>query len=508
MPAVASGSHRAAEGRARIAGARVLRRTPRPVVAPGAARPGGRRARRAVRSRDLRGRAGAAHGVGRARRIRARRPGPALRHRPALLHDGTEPPAVAALSERLLYPLWDAGFTVGHAVRTPAETLALAAERLDAATAVLDARLLAGDEELMRAAVDPVLGAVRADQDGFAEDLANDARERRERFGSTAYLLEPELKEGGGGLRDIHAFGWLQRVLDGRSRTTGCSGAPNVAPGRGRGVPDPRPERAAPAERPEVGPGAPGSTGRHRAGDGVRGRTPSAGGRRLDARDLRARTRRGRARRGRHHPSEPNRRRCAGPVDLADAAEAFALVASWVEEGRQPTAAELDALEALAWNPSRGTTRAVTRSSVCFARDLRPWTDCGRWIGPDCSFARSPSGPTSAAARSATPITATRWTCICFGRSSARLARSRRPTRRIPSRSWRSISSMIGTASCWARSCTTSARTAKGATWPSATGSRRDPRTDGRRGLDARAGHVHGRPAPAAAGHRHTPRPR
>ena len=62
-----------------------------------------------------------------------------------MLHDGTESAAVAVLSERLLYPLWDAGFTVGHAVRTPDETVALAAERLDAATAVLDARLLAGD---------------------------------------------------------------------------------------------------------------------------------------------------------------------------------------------------------------------------------------------------------------------------------------------------------------------------------------------------------------------------
>ena len=69
-----------------------------------------------------------------------------------------------------------------------------------------------GTTSLMRAAVDPVLDRLRADQDGFAEDLANDARERRERFGSTAYLLEPELKEGGGGLRDIHAFGWLQAV--------------------------------------------------------------------------------------------------------------------------------------------------------------------------------------------------------------------------------------------------------------------------------------------------------
>jgi [protein-PII] uridylyltransferase len=131
-----------------------------------------------------------------------------------LLHDGAEAAAVAALTEQLLYPLWDAGFTVGHAVRTPAETAQLAAERLDAATAILDGRLLAGDADLLAAAMDPVLTRLRDDPDGFAERLANDARDRRERFGSTAYLLEPELKEGGGGLRDIHAFGWLQTVRD------------------------------------------------------------------------------------------------------------------------------------------------------------------------------------------------------------------------------------------------------------------------------------------------------
>jgi [protein-PII] uridylyltransferase len=129
-----------------------------------------------------------------------------------LVHDGAEIAAVAALTQQLLYPLWDAGFTVGHAVRTPGESVDLATERLDAATAMLDARLLAGDADLLREASGPVLARLRGDIDGFAESLANDARDRRKRFGSAAYLLEPELKEGGGGLRDIHAFGWLQEV--------------------------------------------------------------------------------------------------------------------------------------------------------------------------------------------------------------------------------------------------------------------------------------------------------
>ena len=96
-----------------------------------------------------------------------------------LLHDGSDASTVASLSEQLLYPLWDAGFSVGHAVRTPEESVELAAERLDAATAMLDARLLAGDADLLGEASGPVLARLQGDVDGFAESLADDARDRR-----------------------------------------------------------------------------------------------------------------------------------------------------------------------------------------------------------------------------------------------------------------------------------------------------------------------------------------
>jgi len=129
-----------------------------------------------------------------------------------VLHDGADQ-AVGSLAQTLLYPLWDAGFTVGHAARTPQETAQLAGERLDVATAVLDARLVAGNQELLLGAHEAVLGPLRDDPDAFVGLLADAARDRRERYGSTTYLLEPDLKEGGGGLRDIHAFGWLEAVL-------------------------------------------------------------------------------------------------------------------------------------------------------------------------------------------------------------------------------------------------------------------------------------------------------
>jgi len=126
-----------------------------------------------------------------------------------ILHDGPNGEVVASLAERLLYPLWDAGLRVGHAVRTPAEC-ADAVSGLAAATAMIDGRPLEGDSALWERAHAGVLEPVRADPRAFAARLADDRIARRDRFGSVSSLLEPDVKEGAGGLRDVQALGWLQ----------------------------------------------------------------------------------------------------------------------------------------------------------------------------------------------------------------------------------------------------------------------------------------------------------
>jgi [protein-PII] uridylyltransferase len=120
---------------------------------------------------------------------------------------------IAALAEHLLYPLWDAGLRVGHAVRTPDACAEIAAERLDATTAMLDGRVLAGSASAWDEVRSALLALVRDDPRAFAERLAADREARRDRFGSVSSLLEPELKEGVGGLRDVHALGWLQTAI-------------------------------------------------------------------------------------------------------------------------------------------------------------------------------------------------------------------------------------------------------------------------------------------------------
>lgn len=130
-----------------------------------------------------------------------------------ILHEAEGPEDAAGLAERLLYPLWDAGLRVGHALRTPDECLQIADERLDAATAMLDARLLAGDGPLWDATRARLSAQVRDDPRGFADRLRQSALERRERHGSVSHLLEPDLKEGAGGLRDVQSLAWLSALM-------------------------------------------------------------------------------------------------------------------------------------------------------------------------------------------------------------------------------------------------------------------------------------------------------
>ena len=131
-----------------------------------------------------------------------------------VIHGGLDEAALEDLGRQLWYPLWDRGFTVTPLVRTPAECQGAAAQRLDSCTALLDARRLTGPERLFRRAVDPVLEAVRADPSSFASRLLEERDHRAERSGSCAYDLEPDLKDGLGGLRDVASLGWLATALD------------------------------------------------------------------------------------------------------------------------------------------------------------------------------------------------------------------------------------------------------------------------------------------------------
>jgi [protein-PII] uridylyltransferase len=115
---------------------------------------------------------------------------------------------VKSMTEKLWYPLWDAGFVTGHGARTIKESIALADGDLDALTALLDVRLIAGASELAAELERKARELAVRRQARVLPTLADAADLRRLRPGAIAEMLEPDLKEGGGGLRDIHALEW------------------------------------------------------------------------------------------------------------------------------------------------------------------------------------------------------------------------------------------------------------------------------------------------------------
>jgi [protein-PII] uridylyltransferase len=124
----------------------------------------------------------------------------------------------AALSEAILYLLWDVGFTVGHSNRSLAECVAIAKDDLTSRNALIDARLLWGSQELF------ALLAGRLDEDVFGvrrrallDELMTERASRYGRFGEVACLQEPNVKETAGGLRDLHALLWAARVAYGHA---------------------------------------------------------------------------------------------------------------------------------------------------------------------------------------------------------------------------------------------------------------------------------------------------
>ena len=114
---------------------------------------------------------------------------------------------VTALAERLWYPIWDAGVRLDHSVRTPEEALAVADTDLKTALGLLDLRHVAGDPALSRRLREAAGQRWRSAAARRLPELRESCRRRAERYGELAFLLEPDLKEARGGLRDGHAVG-------------------------------------------------------------------------------------------------------------------------------------------------------------------------------------------------------------------------------------------------------------------------------------------------------------
>jgi [protein-PII] uridylyltransferase len=123
------------------------------------------------------------------------------------------PPEAESLIREMIYPLWDIGMDVGYATRTVKESLALAAKDLSVLTPLLDARFLCGMSMLFTELMGQLREKViRRRTAAVLAELVATAKSRHAQHGDSAYLLEPNLKEGQGGLRDYHTMLWAARV--------------------------------------------------------------------------------------------------------------------------------------------------------------------------------------------------------------------------------------------------------------------------------------------------------
>ena len=130
--------------------------------------------------------------------------------------DGIDEEAI----KRILHPLWDLQFKVGHQIRHADDFKEFDETHMESYTAFLDCRFLMGDAAVAQEFEYEILrGMIRSNRDRFLRALVEMKSHRYKEFGETIFQLEPDLKDAPGGLRDVHWSGWVRKALE---FTSGC----------------------------------------------------------------------------------------------------------------------------------------------------------------------------------------------------------------------------------------------------------------------------------------------
>ncbi len=130
-----------------------------------------------------------------------------------VLFEKKVPKEAAELIQDLVYPLWDIGLEVGHATRSIQECVKGAKGDIEVLTPQLDARFICGMSPLYSTLMERIRSKVLARQsEKVISQLIQGAMARHHHFGDSTYLLEPNIKEGQGGLRDYHTLMWISKI--------------------------------------------------------------------------------------------------------------------------------------------------------------------------------------------------------------------------------------------------------------------------------------------------------
>jgi len=135
-----------------------------------------------------------------------------------ILHEGVLPTKIERALLGLLYHLWDAKLEVGYTIVTPEEAQRLMAEDFGTLTSILNSRMLLGSRAFHMTFKERVLSTLANDLGGMLGKILVEKAKREERFGGEEYFIEPDLKEGPGGLRDFHYMRWISKVCFGCQR--------------------------------------------------------------------------------------------------------------------------------------------------------------------------------------------------------------------------------------------------------------------------------------------------
>ncbi len=130
-----------------------------------------------------------------------------------LLHRGD--PDIAEVADQLWYPVWDRGIKLGHGVFTVEESTELASRELDHATSLLSCRHIAGDFSLCREMREATEAFWTDNAEEMLDRLSERVAQRHFQVSDVAFTIAPQLKEGRGGLRDLHALAWAERAMPG-----------------------------------------------------------------------------------------------------------------------------------------------------------------------------------------------------------------------------------------------------------------------------------------------------
>ncbi len=132
-----------------------------------------------------------------------------------LLYKGRLDKSIESICKKLLYLLWDTGLDIGFSIRSVKESIDLACSDSKTMTSFLDSRLISGNATVYDTFLSRLYRRVITPNKKRLIDVKlNESRLRQERYGGSVYILEPNVKEGKGGLRDIHTALWISRIKE------------------------------------------------------------------------------------------------------------------------------------------------------------------------------------------------------------------------------------------------------------------------------------------------------